>query len=889
MVNKFNKQLNSIKTQELAITKKKNKRDDLLSNVKVPSSVKKLENSLKSTEKEIEKLEEQYQKSISKIQNKEVDLEFAQGLGDSSKIRALEKDLKNLDIENMNIASQLEEAREKSDQLQKSLQNITLDTNDSVEIQQLNSEIDIMNSKLEQTKFEANQTADELMRLGVVKLDAFMQQTMSAGDVVKRFGEATKNSIGYVNKKGIQALKKFGKYSLQASKYLLVAGARITKGIASKIIGKRIGQVNDKLGTFKNKLFKLVSAAAIFNVIRSGLTSLKNGFFTIAKANDTFSKSLAQIKGNLMTAFAPIYSAIMPALNNLMSGLVQVTATIAQFTASLFGTNIKQTTKDAKKLSGALKDTSKSGEEASGSLADFDHLQVIGNSSGGDSGGNDYDYSKANESNSKLLDIMNKLKDLVNSGDWGAIGKLISDGIVGSLNYISEKIKSLDFSSIGKNISDFLTNIDYSGILTGIVSVFGEATLKFQDLLLNIDWGKLSNKLSTGIKDGINKIGEYISQIKFDELGENVSKAFTEFDWSGIIESVINTVSEAIGGIGTFFENIDWGEVGSTLGDAVSTFFWTISDKIKEVNWSEVGQKIFDAIWDFFTGINWIDVLSSILSFLINAVSGLKNLINGFMNELWTKVLEFFGVHSPSTLLADFGVNLMTGLINGLKSMVTGVINVFSSIWSKLKTGASTAWTGIKNVFSKVGTFFQDTFSKAWTKVKNVFSTGGKIFNGIKDGIVTAFKKIVNSIIDGINKVVKVPFDGINTALGKIKNISILGNKPFKGLIKDISVPKIPHLAKGAVIPPRQEFAAILGDQKHGTNIETPASLMADIFDERLAKFFDKFNSLNNDIQEIVLKNLTFVIQLGAKDFKKIVMEAIRLSEKELGRPLFVS
>ena len=33
---------------------------------------------------------------------------------------------------------------------------------------------------------------------------------------------------------------------------------------------------------------------------------------------------------------------------------------------------------------------------------------------------------------------------------------------------------------------------------------------------------------------------------------------------------------------------------------------------------------------------------------------------------------------------------------------------------------------------------------------------------------------------------------------------------------------KLPRLAKGAVIPPRQEFAAILGDQKHGTNIEAP-------------------------------------------------------------------
>ena len=99
----------------------------------------------------------------------------------------------------------------------------------------------------------------------------------------------------------------------------------------------------------------------------------------------------------------------------------------------------------------------------------------------------------------------------------------------------------------------------------------------------------------------------------------------------------------------------------------------------------------------------------------------------------------------------------------------------------------------------------------------------------------------------------------------------------------------MPRLANGAVIPPRQEFAAILGDQRHGTNIETPAKLMADIFDERLARFFERFNSFTNEVKEIVFRNLTIVAQFGTRDFKKLVIDAVRLSEKELGRPLFVS
>lgn len=41
---------------------------------------------------------------------------------------------------------------------------------------------------------------------------------------------------------------------------------------------------------------------------------------------------------------------------------------------------------------------------------------------------------------------------------------------------------------------------------------------------------------------------------------------------------------------------------------------------------------------------------------------------------------------------------------------------------------------------------------------------------------------------------------------------------------------ELPALAQGAVIPPNKEFVAVLGDQKSGTNIETPLSTMIEAF-----------------------------------------------------------
>ena len=44
-------------------------------------------------------------------------------------------------------------------------------------------------------------------------------------------------------------------------------------------------------------------------------------------------------------------------------------------------------------------------------------------------------------------------------------------------------------------------------------------------------------------------------------------------------------------------------------------------------------------------------------------------------------------------------------------------------------------------------------------------------------------------------------------------------------------------LASGAVIPPNAPFAAILGDQRNGRNLEAPEGLIRQIFQEEMAEF----------------------------------------------------
>lgn len=217
------------------------------------------------------------------------------------------------------------------------------------------------------------------------------------------------------------------------------------------------------------------------------------------------------------------------------------------------------------------------------------------------------------------------------------------------------------------------------------------------------------------------------------------------------------------------------------------------------------------AVADWFKKA-WEDVAS----FFTDLWDGIKSdaqSVADFFVQIWTKITGFFSTIATWVYdnvikpVADFFVGLWNGLVSIWgevsgwvdENIVRPVVDAVTGVWNKLKEGAENAWEGIKSVFSTVADFFGNIFSKAWQKVKDVFSTGGKIFDGIKDGIVKAFKTVVNAIIRGINKVVKIPFDGINWALNKIRSISILGVSPFSW-IDTIGVPQIPELAQGGIL-----------------------------------------------------------------------------------------
>jgi Kef-type K+ transport systems, membrane components len=115
---------------------------------------------------------------------------------------------------------------------------------------------------------------------------------------------------------------------------------------------------------------------------------------------------------------------------------------------------------------------------------------------------------------------------------------------------------------------------------------------------------------------------------------------------------------------------------------------------------------------------------------------------------------------------------------------------------------------------------------------KNKGTDLATFWNGIFSGIGDFFKGVINNVIDGLNKFNEGVEKVVNNLVNNLNKVT-----GFLGIpeIKTISIQHIPRLATGAVIPPNSPFLAVLGDQKRGTNIETPLDTMVEAFNIAIA------------------------------------------------------
>lgn len=411
-------------------------------------------------------------------------------------------------------------------------------------------------------------------------------------------------------------------------------------------------------------------------------------------------------------------------------------------------------------------------------------------------------------------DAINKATKLFGKSAGASIAKAVRSG-------------RLSFKDLGRSMEEFKGNVQdtfeatqdapdkFALAIQGIKTDLAEMV---SDLMQ-----KYAPQIETIIGKGKDLIGGLFSVISgvidfLIENGDTVIAILTGIGTALLVFNVVTTIAKLVSLFQTFFAVIKAGEgimaafnvvmnanpialIAAAVAGLIAALvvLWNKSEKFRQF-WIDMWNKIKEvalAVWEAIKKV-WETVANFFKEKVIEPV---KNFFTG----LWD------GIKSAAKAAWDAVKKVWEVVSNWFKDkIIDPVKKFFTGMWDGLKNGAKAAWEGIKSVFGGIADWFKNIFSKAWNAVKKVFSTGGKIFEGIKDGIVKAFKAVVNAIIRGINKVIALPFNAINAVLEKIRDVSILGFEPFSW-IKTFNVPQIPELRRGGVLK-RGQVGLLEGD-----------------------------------------------------------------------------
>ena len=492
----------------------------------------------------------------------------------------------------------------------------------------------------------------------------------------------------------------------------------------------------------------------------------------------------------------------------------------------------------AEDTSSGLESADKSAKKLKRTLAGFDQLNVLstsdsGSTSGAGGGGGDI----TGLANASYISTEEEVESGVSKADeyFKQVSEIYHKWFDNlpklKINFDKEQAIE-DIKGIGLDVLNTISGLGSFVITIGI------------NLANDLDIGKLANdfislvKSVTGLASSLTDVLVPAFEKLYDIglkpvvewIGEKVHDAFKTL--SGILEDFAKFVEDNAEGFKA------WGEILGVVAKAI----WSIIEPMA------------DAAWNTFKG-------------LVLAIYEVFKLLLKILLEVGKALVKV--VKDPKQAWDDF------------KSYV-------GSFFDNMKNKAGSAVSGIKEAFKGIPEWFRTTFTKAWTNVKNVFSKGGKVFVGIKDGILSGLKSVINALIKGINKVVAIPFNGLNAALNKIKNVKILGHKPFSKLIGTISVPQIPMLAKGGVIT--SPTIAMMGEYagaKTNPEIVTPQSILRETISSSNDELINALLSATGRIIKAI-NDSNVTLEGDAKGMFKVIKKEADNYTYRTGKPAFI-
>ena len=429
--------------------------------------------------------------------------------------------------------------------------------------------------------------------------------------------------------------------------------------------------------------------------------------------------------------------------------------------------------------------------------------------------------------------FINRMKKLAKEGQFEGIGASLADEVNGLFAKINFKKLEGKFTKYANNIGR---------VINGFVR--------------NLDTALIGRKLGDLLNLIIHTINTFYDTVDFSAIGsklaEGLNSMFETIDWEGLGQFLLNKFNSIFRFLAGFAETFDWLSFGVHLSELINSAFESIDFEAIESFVVNGVNGITTAMWDVLFGTDWGAKGEELGQSVSRMIQGIK----------WDKLAVNLA-HGLASLI-DFGINFAEQVLSddNLSKITNAITTFFRNFFEEVKEKklgkrlAELINKGVKilndlineipweDIYDTIDDFITNldwvgilrNIANLWSAKKSILINAGmsimrSIFKSIKDSIGEEIDKLTNKIyygvIDGLNS---LPFINIKTHSGGGTSID---DKTYTSYKKSAPM-SIPHLAKGAVIPPNNKFLAMLGDQTSGTNIETPLSTMIQAFKSAL-------------------------------------------------------
>ena len=469
----------------------------------------------------------------------------------------------------------------------------------------------------------------------------------------------------------------------------------------------------------------------------------------------------------------------------------------------------------------------------------------------------------AKETETAFDNFFNKMRDFAKEDNFEAIGASIAE-------QINKAVDKISFKDIETELVNFVNKS--ARLLNGFVAI--------------LDAENIGNKLGEFFNVIIHTVNEFYKTVNFKEIGVKIADSlnglFETVDFNGLGEFLTNKLNAVFQLLSSFVTTFDWVQLGNSISDLIDSLLYSIDfesiettiteginglitaigEPLFQVDWGEHFSQIGESISNILTNIHYDELGALLGQGLVDMFDAAVGLLEGFLegdplsgllNGIVTGVKTFFGTFFDGLANKDIPNRLSSIINKAVKDINEFLYNIN---WGKVnKTIRETIdkffdivydfilgldWlgiiTGIANILASGLTIIaqvaigivDNTFGRVLRAVGGWMS---KVADKIKGAIIGALNTVKQAIANVLNKIpgVDIKFDDGNVSGGGhgLDSYSTSGYSMSNN---------IPHLAKGAVIPPNNKFLAMLGDQKSGTNIETPLSTMLEAFKTALSE-----------------------------------------------------